>query len=264
MAQGTAAGMAMSAEECAQLYPACFTPLDLNDAYFPGETPAAPAAEPQTIALVDAYDDPEAETDLRTYDEGFDLPSFPACDGAKSACFEKVNQDDETDNLPSPHNANAIQERETTCEKNTTCEQELEGYEIEEAKGWALETSTDIEVAHAICQNCRIVLVEAENPSYGNLATAENTAVNAVHADEISNSWAGSEAELTQTEIAAFDHPGIVITAAAGDDGYLNWDTWESEPLDFNEPNFPAASPDVIAVGGTKLTLGGSGAWEGE
>ena len=251
------------AEECASHYAAsCLTPLNLNEAYFPGEKPEA--SEPQTIALVDAYDDPEAETDLGVYDKGSGLPTFPACDGARAACFEKVNQDGETGNLPSPHSANATKEREEECDKQATCEKEVEEYEVEEAEGWALETSTDIEVAHAICENCRIVLVEAENPAYNNLATAENTAAGAVGAQEISDSWGGAETNLTSAEISAFDHPGIVITASSGDDGYLNWDLSDSEPLDLDEPNFPAASPDVVAVGGTKLALTGQDAWAGE
>jgi hypothetical protein len=260
--QGTALGMAKSATECAQIYPACLTPADLNGAYFPGEKPEAPEA--QTVALVDAYDDPEAEADLRVYDEAFHLATLSACDGAKTACFEKVNQDDETGNLPSPHSANATKEREEECDRQATCEKEVEEYEIEEAKGWALETSTDIEVAHAVCQNCRIVLVEAENSAYDNLAIAENTAAGAVGAQEISDSWGGPETNLTNAEIAAFDHPGIVITASSGDDGYLSWDLGESEPLDLDEPDFPSASPDVVAVGGTKLTLSGGNTWAGE
>ena len=69
VAQGTALVMAKSAEECAQIYPACLSPADLNGAYFPGEKPEA--TEAQTIALVDAYNDPEAEADLKVYDEAF-------------------------------------------------------------------------------------------------------------------------------------------------------------------------------------------------
>jgi hypothetical protein len=262
VSQGTALGMAKSAKECAQIYPACLTPAELNGAYFPGEKPEA--TEMQTVALVDAYDDPEVEADLRVYDEAFDLTALSACDGAKTACFEKVNQDGEAGNLPTPHSADATREREEACDKQASCEKEIEEHEIEEAKGWALETSTDVEVAHAICQNCRIVLVEAENPAYNNLTIAENTAAGAVGAQEISNSWGGPETNLTGAEIAAFDHPGIVITASSGDDGYLSWGLGESEPLDIDEPDFPSASPDVVAVGGTKLTLSGGDTWAGE
>lgn len=237
LARGTAVSAATSAFVCAQDYPACLTPTALQDAYFPGESPLAPTSEPQTIALVDAYDDPDIEADLGVYDSEFGLP---ACTEANS-CFAKLNQRGESGHPPVA---------KTEAEK-------------EEAEGWALEISTDVEAAHAVCQNCRVVLVEANSSAYADLLTAESTAAEAVHADEISNSWGGSEAELTASEIAVFEHPGVAITASAGDDGYLNWDEWETEPLQFDEPDFPASSSNVIAVGGTRLTLSG-GSWQSE
>ncbi|HEY2768356.1 MAG TPA: hypothetical protein VGI76_08865, partial [Solirubrobacteraceae bacterium] len=237
LAHGHAVSMAASATTCAQIYPACLTPTALNEAYFPGEAPQAPASEPQTIALVDAYDDPNAESDLAVYDSEFSLPSCTTANG----CFTKLNQLGESGHPP-------IAKSEA---------------EKEEAEGWALEISTDVQAAHAVCQNCHIVLVEANSSSYSDLLAAENTAADIAGANEISNSWGGSEAELTESELAAFERPGLVITASAGDDGYLNWDQWETEPLQFDEPDFPASSPHVVAVGGTKLTLSG-GAWQTE
>ncbi|HEY3759546.1 MAG TPA: S8 family serine peptidase [Solirubrobacteraceae bacterium] len=236
--RGAAVGMAATAAVCASDYPACLTPDDLNDAYFSGEKPEAPTSEPQTIALIDAFDDPNIAADLEVYDQEFDLPACTEANG----CFEKLNQRGEVGHPPVA---------KTEAER-------------EEAEGWALEISTDVEAAHAVCQNCHIVLVEADSSAYPNLVAAENTATGTVRASEISNSWGGSEAELNEGEIAAFDHPDTVITASAGDDGYLNWDEWESEPLQYDEPDFPASSPDVVAVGGTRLTLGASGAWDGE
>ncbi len=236
MAHSTAIGMATSAAKCASEFPACLTPADLNDAYFPGEKPEAPASQPQTIALVDAYDDPHAESDLKVYDEEFKLPACTEANG----CFKKLNQSGEAGHPPVAVEA-----------------------EKEEAEGWALEIATDIEVAHAVCQNCRIVLVEADNPSIEDLVAAEKTATGVAGASEVSNSWGGSEAEVTNREVAAFDRPGTVITASAGDDGYLSWDEWEGEALDFDEPDFPSSSPNVVAVGGTKLTMSGDG-WGSE
>jgi subtilase family serine protease len=210
-------------------------PQDLNSAYFPGEQPDAPASEPQTIALVDAYDDPNAQADLETYDKAFGLPP---CTEAND-CFKKVNQNGETGHPPT---AKSSQEKE-------------------EALGWALETSTDIEVARGVCQNCHIVLVEATSTLLTNLETAEETAAKStaaggVGATEISDSW-GSEEPASDS--AAFNHPDTVITAAAGDGGYLNW-TEAKEPKSgyFVGADYPAASPHVVAVGGTKLTLEGS------
>jgi hypothetical protein len=216
------------ASECAPAYSAsCFSPRELQDAYFsgPSELPDAPASEPQTIALIDAYDDPNAEADLKVYDEEFHLPPCTVA----NKCFEKVNQRGETGKPPS-----------ATGKK-----------EKEEAEGWALEISTDIEVAHAVCQNCRIVLVETNSAEFTDLDAGEDTAV-ALGATEISDSWGGEEPAV---DSAAFNHPGIVITAAAGDEGYLNWTEAKSGKKYYEGADYPASSPHVVAVGGTSLTL---------
>ena len=140
--------------------------------------------------------------------------------------------------------------------------------EVVEADGWAIEISTDIEVAHAVCQNCKILLVEADSAEFPNLEEAERSAV-VLGATEISNSWGGSE---PATDSQTFEHPGIVITAAAGDDGYLNWTEAEAAEAAkkkkeathyFAGADYPASSPHVVAVGGTKLALNG-GARESE
>ena len=79
-------------------------------------------------------------------------------------------------------------------------------------------------------------------------------------ATEISNSWGGSELGATRAEDQAgpFNHPGTVITASSGDSGYLGWGAGE------NAVEYPASSPHVVAVGGTRLSLGAGGAWAGE
>jgi hypothetical protein len=218
------------ASECAAAYGAsCFDPQDLRDAYFPGtdELPDAPVSEPQTIALVDAYDDPNAEADLQAYDEEFHLPPCTVV----NECFEKVNQLGETGEPPPAFGKK----------------------KKEEAEGWALETSTDIEVAHAVCQNCRIVLVETNSAEFTDLEAGEDTAVT-LGATEISDSWGGEEPTI---DSPAFNHPGIVITAAAGDEGYLNWTEAKSGKTYYEGADYPASSPHVVAVGGTSLTLSG-------
>jgi len=212
-----------------------FTPKDLQKAYFPGEAPEATA---QTIALVDAYHDPAAASDLGVYDNEFGLPTLPPCTGAISHCFEQVNEHGETGNPPATHGPS----------------------ELKEAEEWALETSTDIEMAHAICQDCAIVLVETDSASYADLEAGEEAAV-ALGATEISDSWGG---EGPPVDSPAFNHPGIVLTAAAGDQGYLNWtqakEAHESGEGYYSGADYPASSPHVVAVGGTKLTLTEAGA----
>jgi hypothetical protein len=205
-------------------------PGDLHNAY---QLPSTTFST-QTIAIIDAYTDSTAEHDLGVYDQEFGLPSCTAAD----KCFKQLNQRGEAGKLP------VTKSNEKT-----------------EADGWAIETSLDIEVAHAICQNCQIMLVEANSPTFANLEEAENTAVSA-GATEVSDSWGGSEqGEITpqEDETDAFNHPGTVITAAAGDDGYLDWDAKEASERGY--PDYPASSPHVIAVGGTRLSLNAEGKW---
>jgi hypothetical protein len=243
-------------------------PADLRAAYFPGEAPEAPAAAPQTIALVDAYNDPQAAADLALYDKEFGIEP---CEEA-SGCFAQVNQRGERKNPPFPKSEAERGEKLRVCEhaKEGSTRREACAL-VEEAEGWAVEISTDIEMASAICQrHCRIVLVEANSDSYENLEAAEGAAVKigrettGAGRTEVSNSWGGSEPVL---DSSAFEQPYTVITASAGDDGYLNWteaaEATAAKESYYSGADYPASSPHVVAVGGTSLTLSG-GAYEGE
>jgi subtilase family serine protease len=175
----------------------------------------ATASTAQTIAIVDAYDDPNIASDLNTYSAQFGLPQ---CNSV-NPCFEKVNQSGSKGPYPQANS------------------------------GWALEIALDVEVAHAVCPNCKILLVEASSSSLGNLSAAVNTAAK-LGAKEISNSYGGSEysSEVSDT---AYNHPGVAVTVASGDNGYGSF-------------GFPAASPNVITVGGTTLTVGAGDTYGGE
>ena len=107
--------------------------------------------------------------------------------------------------------------------------------------GWALEISLDVEVAHAVCPNCKILLVEATTNSFANLIAAEDYA--RTHANVVSNSWGGGEfsSETTSTYDGHFNHVGTPITFSSGDSGY--------------GVEYPASSQYVTAVGGTTLNL---------
>src|SRR5262249_17743788 len=100
------------------------------------------------------------------------------------------------------------------------------------------------QIAHGICPGCKILLVEAANNSYANLATAMNEAV-ALGAHIVSNSYGGSEFSTETSTDIAYVHTGVVTTASSGDSGY--------------GATYPAAIPGVVSVGGTTLTLNGSG-----
>jgi len=200
------------------------TPANLHAAYsLPSETLSAGT---QTLAIVDAYNDPTAEADLGVYDKQFGLPACTAANG----CFRKLNQQGRTSPLPGTQGE------------------------------WATEISLDVEMAHAVCENCKLLLVEASSSSYAALGAAVDTAVKA-GATEVSNSYGGAEEGADASYDAAYDHPGVAITVSTGDCGYLDRACWEP-----GAPNFPADSPDVVAVGGTALSEAGgewaSTAWE--
>ena len=212
------AGPAVRQIDFEQPWKGSLSPQNVLTAYGLSTVPA-PAAQ-QTLALVDAYTDPTAEADLQVFDQQYGLPPCTTANG----CFSKVE-------LGSPP-AEA---------------------------GWAQETATDIELAHGLCPSCKILLIEANSNDNTDLEAAEEKAEQ-LGATEISNSWGGPDEGVTAEEDrhSPFDHPGTVITAAAGDDGYLNWDAEESSEREFAD--YPASSPHVIAVGGTRLGLN-AGAW---
>jgi subtilase family serine protease len=104
--------------------------------------------------------------------------------------------------------------------------------------GWVLEESLDIEWAHAEAPGAKIVLVEAASNSNANLFNAVSYA-NSIGATEVSMSWGGGESSGETSTDATMTHAGTFYTASAGDSGH--------------GAEYPAASPNVIAVGGTTL-----------
>jgi hypothetical protein len=198
------------------------TPTDLASAY--GFSPTAGGAG-QTVAIVDAYDDPNIEKDLGTFDSEYGLPACTTANG----CFKKVGQTGSTTSLPAA-----------------------------DTVGWSLEISLDVETVHSVCEGCKILLVEAESESLANLAAAVNEVVN-LKATEVSNSYGALESEMGASEQAAYNHPGVVIAASAGDSGYLSWDEVAAFLPAPGMPNAPASLPSVVAVGGTSLKLKANG-----
>ena len=199
------------------------TPHELASVY--GYDPGSGGAG-QTVGIVDAFDDPSIESDLATFDAAYGLP---ACTAANQ-CLRKVGQTGSTASLPSP---------------DTT--------------GWSIEISLDVEAVHAACPQCRILLVEADNPLLTNLAAGVDEAV-LLGATIVSNGYGAPESWFLEEELdGAYDHPGIPILAATGDLGYYGWTQLnEGHPV-FQMPDAPASLPTVIAVGGTSLQLTAGG-----
>ena len=202
------------------------------------------------MAVIDAYNNPTAAKDLETYSAEFGLTPCTV----ESGCFKQVNEEGQAGPLPFPE---SVKEREEWAASGETSKNR----EGNEAIGWDIEIALDIEAVRATCPNCRILLVEAESPSYADLEEAVSTA-EALGAKVITNSWGGEEvgpgATVEGESKGPFNKPGTVITASSGDSGYRDWDS--EGPL---FTSFPASSPHVVAVGGTLLRLL-SGAWTEE
>ncbi len=186
---------------------------DLHSAY---KLPSGTSGSGQTVAVVDAFDDPNAAADLATYRSAWGLP---ACTTA-SGCFRRVNQNGQASPLPAASGST----------------------------GWATEESLDLDMVSAACPNCTIILVEANSPQAADLGTGVNAAVS-LGAKYVSNSYGGNEdPSETSADSAFYNHPGVAVTASAGDSGF--------------GVSFPAASPHVVAVGGTSLfTASNSRGW---
>jgi subtilase family serine protease len=162
-----------------------YGPSNLQAAY---SLPSSSDGSGQTVAVVDAYNDPSAASDLGTYRSYFGLP---ACKygTATTSCLRIVNQNGGS-SLPRNNG------------------------------GWAQEESLDLDMVSAICPNCHIILVEASSASLTNLGTAVDEAAK-LGATEISNSYGGSESSSdTSYDRTYYDHPGIAVTASTGDNGY--------------------------------------------
>src|SRR5271165_170170 len=190
--------------------PGGYGPSDLQGAY---NLPSGTNGVGQTVAVVDAYDDPKAEADLGVYRSTFSLPACTTANG----CFLKVNQSGGTSPLPVPD--------PMPCSGPMGC--------------WEEEEALDIDMVSATCPNCHILLVETDSPNNTDLYAGEDAAATKCGANEISNSCSGGEYASEATDDVHFNRPGIPITVASGDSGYPG--------------GYPAASQYVTAVGGTTL-----------
>ncbi|MCC9309761.1 putative Ig domain-containing protein [Kitasatospora sp. RB6PN24] len=161
--------------------PSGYGPSDLQSAY---KLPSNGGAG-QTVAIVDAQDDPNAESDLAAYRSQYGLPACTTANG----CFKKIDQNGGT-NYPTADS------------------------------GWAGEISLDLDMVSAVAPGAHILLVEATSADMSDLGTAVNQAV-AQGAKFVSNSYGGSEDSTdTASDSQYFNHPGVAITVSAGDSAY--------------------------------------------
>ncbi len=191
-------------------------PTDIQSAY----KVAGMSAGGRTVAIVDAYGYPNAERDLGIYRAQWGLSACTTANG----CLRIINQTGGTS---------------------------LPRFNV----GWAGEQALDLDAVSATCPSCKIVLVQANSASLTNLGTAVNTAAKQAGVAAISNSYGGGD--LADSSYgAAYNHPGIAVTASTGDNGYQGG-------------SFPASSHYVTAIGGTSLVKDSStrgwseSAWNG-
>lgn len=175
------------------------------------------------IALVDAYDNPNAAADLATFSAHFGLPA---------ASFTKVYANSSFGNL------NGLT---ASCSGVPPAD-----------SGWGLEEDLDIQWAHAMAPAAKIILVEACSNSYNDLLYAEQVAgikVSAAGGGQISNSWGSGEfsTEVGNTDNNFYRYYWSKITyfASAGDSG------WGAA--------YPSSSPWVVSAGGTRVNRDASG-----
>lgn len=163
----------------------------------------------QTIAIVDAYDDPNIASDAETFSQQYGLPGVCGAGGAKGDCFTLD-----------------VRKQSVTAGSNGN---------------WGLETSLDVEWAHAIAPHATIELFEAD-PTFASLFAAV-AAAEATHPDAVSMSWGYSGGDFSDETY--YDHfcavQNTVCVVASGDFG--------------NPGSYPAYNPAVLAVGGTTLNL---------
>ena len=195
--------------------PAGYGAAALQSAYEQGTAPT----NVKTVAIVDAYSDPNVAPDLAVYRSQEGLPVL---------CSVQIIGGTTTTNTSG------------SCGGSLT----VVGASSPGNTGWGEEISLDVDMVSAACPNCNIVLEEAASSTFANLGAAVNDAVSR-GAVAVSNSYGGSEGSTESTLDHYYTHSGVAVTVSSGDNGY--------------GVEYPAASPDVIAVGGTHLTFSSTG-----
>ena len=217
----------------------------------------------QTIAIVDAYDDPTALTDVNAFSTAFGLPTFN--NGADSPTFQQLTQ--------------TGQPVSRTSGSSSYVSTDPSGAQGAGDDDWEGEESLDIEWAHSIAPMANVILFEASSDSDASddLYTAVETAANTPGVVCVSMSWGGAESDLTASQVSTFDSTvfttptghlggsatmggtdlagGVTFLASAGDNGAYQQNANGNFVVG---PQYPASSRNVVAVGGTSLTVDGS------
>ena len=150
-----------------------------------------PTSKVVNVAVVDAFNDPKAVSNVATYRSSWGLPKCNP--STKAGCLTVTNQNGATSPLPANSGST----------------------------GWATEESLDVDMVSAICPSCHIFLVEASAPTMADLGTAVDSAVKKLKASFVSNSYGGSQSKNDPAfDTKYYKHAGAAIVASAGDQGY--------------------------------------------
>jgi len=216
-----------------------YTPAQIRAAYgFNNTSFGSTSADGrgQTIAIIDAYNDPNIASDLAAFDAKFGITAPPS--------FKIVNQNGGT-SLPG----------------------------TDPSQGWEGETALDVEWAHAIAPGANILLVEANNASDTNLFAAVNYARNQPGVSVISMSWgsddnlgnASLDKSLSNTYLVTpSGHQGITFVASSGDDGHPNFPAESPNVLGVGGTDlYLAANGAITNETAWTPTNGGGQTWSG-
>jgi hypothetical protein len=213
---------------------AAYSPDQVRTAY--GVNDLALDGTGQTIAIVDAYDNPNIFDSVDAFDAEFGTTAAGSTlysqYGPASSFLTVVNQGGQTTNLPT----------------------------TDPTGGWELEEALDVEWVHAMAPGAQIILVEANSQSLSDLMGSVKTAASLPGVSVVSMSWgfaegqsvlAADEATYDQDLTTPAGHTGVTFVASTGDYGT-------------SDPEYPAFSPNVVAVGGTSLSVNADSSYNSE
>ncbi len=201
-----------------------YTPSQISTAYGFNQVSfgsTAAVGTGQTIAIVDAYSDPNIASDLNTFDSQFGLKAAPS--------FKVENETGGTA-LPAAN------------------------------PGWSMEISLDVEWAHAVAPGANILLVEANSSSLSDLLTGVATASDTAGVSVVSMSWGSGEFRGENSYDSYFTTPSghtpVTFVAASGDEGSSRGVEWPA-----TSPNVVSVGGTTLNVSTTSGTYSSETGW---
>src|ERR1700722_11071320 len=214
-----------------------YTPAQVRDAYEINQLSFGAVAgdgRGQTIAVIEAYNDPNIVADANTFNATFNLPAFTIAGDGPTLTVENQYGSTNPANLPANGSPG----------------------------DWDIEESLDVEWAHTVAPGANIDVFEANSQNFSDMMQAVDAARNTPGVSVVSMSFGYNESYSADNADIHFTTPsthagGVAFVASTGDDGAI----YEEGN---NYGGYPAFSPNVLAVGGTSLTINGDGSYQSE